>query len=65
MGVLAALIERGRTGRGQFVQSALFAVGVFAGIVVLSVFVVVLDALVDRLERRLLVWRPAPRMDAH
>jgi NitT/TauT family transport system permease protein len=32
--------------------------GVFAGMVVLMVFVLVLDALVGVLERRLLVWRP-------
>lgn len=32
--------------------------GVFAGMVVLMVFVLVLDALVGALERRLLVWRP-------
>jgi NitT/TauT family transport system permease protein len=32
--------------------------GVFAGMVVLMVFVLVLDALVGALERQLLVWRP-------
>jgi NitT/TauT family transport system permease protein len=32
--------------------------GVFAGMVVLMAFVLVLDALVGALERRLLVWRP-------
>lgn len=32
--------------------------GVFAGMVVLMVFVLVLDALVGQVERRLLVWRP-------
>lgn len=32
--------------------------GVFAGMVVLMVFVLILDALVGTVERRLLVWRP-------
>ena len=32
--------------------------GVFAGMVVLSSFVLIIDALVTRVERRLLVWRP-------
>lgn len=34
--------------------------GVFAGMVVLSAFVLAIDALVTLVERRLLVWRPAP-----
>jgi len=33
---------------------------VFAGIVVLAVFVVLLDVVVSRVEERLLVWRPRP-----
>jgi NitT/TauT family transport system permease protein len=33
---------------------------VFAGMVVLVVFVILIDALVSLVERRLLVWRPAP-----
>jgi NitT/TauT family transport system permease protein len=33
---------------------------VFAGIVVLAVFVVLLDVAVSVVERKLLVWRPAP-----
>ena len=32
--------------------------GVFAGMFVLSVFVIVIDLLVTLVERRLLVWRP-------
>lgn len=40
-------------------EGVMDATGVFAGLVILSVFVVVLDGLVDRLEKRLLVWRPA------
>lgn len=35
--------------------------GVFAGMVVLMAFVLVLDALVGAVERRLLVWRPKER----
>ena len=34
------------------------SVGVFAGLVVLSAFVLLLDAGINLLERRLLVWRP-------
>jgi NitT/TauT family transport system permease protein len=34
--------------------------GVFAGIVVLSVFVIIVDLLVNRVERHLLRWRPEP-----
>ena len=34
--------------------------GVFAGMFVLSVFVLIIDYGVTLAERRLLVWRPAP-----
>jgi NitT/TauT family transport system permease protein len=34
--------------------------GVFAGMFVLAAFVIVIDALVSVIEKRLLVWRPAP-----
>jgi NitT/TauT family transport system permease protein len=34
--------------------------GVFAGMVILSVFVILIDMVVTFIERRLLVWRPAP-----
>jgi NitT/TauT family transport system permease protein len=34
------------------------AVGVFAGVAVLSFFVLLVDAVVSRIERPLLVWRP-------
>jgi NitT/TauT family transport system permease protein len=34
--------------------------GVFSGMLVLMVFVVVIDAVVTMIENRLLVWRPAP-----
>lgn len=38
--------------------------GVFAGMAVLSAFVLVIDFLVGRAERRLLRWRPVPEHDA-
>ena len=34
--------------------------GVFAGMVILAVFVLVIDWLVTLIENRLLVWRPRP-----
>lgn len=40
-------------------QGVFDATGVFAGITVLSIFVLLVDAVVSRVERRLLVWRPA------
>ena len=48
-------------GRGYLIQQAegVFDVaGVFAGMFVLSAFVIVIDGLVSVVERRLLVWRP-------
>jgi NitT/TauT family transport system permease protein len=50
-------------GLGYLIQSAEgnFDVdGVFAGMFVLAVFVLIIDMLVTLAERRLLVWRPAP-----
>src|SRR5262249_5103509 len=49
-------------GLGYIIQQAegVFDVaGVFAGMFVLAAFVIVIDALVTAIERRLLVWRPA------
>jgi NitT/TauT family transport system permease protein len=49
-------------GLGYLIQQAegVFDVaGVFAGMVVLAAFVIVIDSLVSIVERRLLVWRPA------
>jgi NitT/TauT family transport system permease protein len=49
-------------GLGYLIQQAegIFDVaGVFAGIFVLGVFVIVIDAIVTLVERRLLAWRPA------
>src|ERR1700740_2614847 len=48
-------------GLGYLIQQAegVFDVaGVFAGMIVLAVFVVLIDMLVSRVENRLLVWRP-------
>jgi NitT/TauT family transport system permease protein len=48
-------------GLGYIIQQAegVFDVaGVFAGMIVLAVFVVLIDMLVTWVERRLLVWRP-------
>lgn len=66
MGAVVAEYLGSSAGLGHVIAQAegvLDATGVFAGIVVLSVFVVLLDLLVDQLERRLLVWRPAPSHD--
>jgi NitT/TauT family transport system permease protein len=50
-------------GLGYLIQQAegVFDVaGVFAGMFVLAAFVIVIDVIVTLVERRLLVWRPAP-----
>ncbi len=50
-------------GLGYLIQQAegVFDVaGVFAGMIVLAAFVVLIDALVSLVEKRLLVWKPAP-----
>ncbi len=39
-------------------EGVLDTTGVFAGIVVLSVFVLLVDAVVTLIERRMLVWKP-------
>ena len=70
MAVLGAVVSEylgSSAGLGHRIAQAegvMDATGVFAGIVVLSVFVVLLDMLVDRMERRLLVWRPPSTADA-
>lgn len=66
MGAVVAEYLGSSMGLGHIIAQAegvMDATGVFAGIVVLSVFVVLLDLAVDRLEKRLLVWRPAPSHD--
>lgn len=63
MGAVVAEYLGSSAGLGHIIAQAegvMDATGVFAGLVLLSTFVVTLDALVDRLESRLLVWRPAP-----
>jgi len=50
-------------GLGYLIQQAdgvFDAAGVFAGMFVLAAFVLVIDAGVSAIERRLLVWRPSP-----
>jgi NitT/TauT family transport system permease protein len=50
-------------GLGYLIQQAegVFDVGgVFAGMFVLAAFVIVIDVIVTLVERRLLIWRPAP-----
>ncbi|KRQ97057.1 ABC transporter permease [Bradyrhizobium valentinum] len=67
MGAVVAEYLCSSAGLGHLIAQAegvLDATGVFAGIIVLSAFVVALDALVDRAEKRLLVWRPAPLHEA-
>ncbi|TYO65391.1 ATP-binding cassette domain-containing protein [Bradyrhizobium hipponense] len=62
MGSVVAEYLGSSAGLGHLIAQAegvLDATGVFAGIIVLSAFVVALDAIVDRAEKRLLVWRPA------
>jgi NitT/TauT family transport system permease protein len=39
-------------------EGSLDVAGVFAGIVVLAAFVILIDGLVTLVERRLLVWQP-------
>jgi NitT/TauT family transport system permease protein len=50
-------------GLGYLIQQAegtFDTTGVFAGMVILAVFVLVIDGVVTLVERRLLVWRPVP-----
>ncbi len=45
-------------------ESVFDVTGVFAGMVILAAFVIAIDAVVTMIERRLLVWRPAPQASA-
>ena len=66
MGAVVAEYLGSSAGLGHIIAQAegvMDATGVFAGLVLLSAFVVTLDKLVDRLESRLLVWRPAHAND--
>lgn len=68
MGAVVAEYLGSSAGLGHLIAQAegiMDAVGVFAGIFVLSVFVVALDALVDRLENRLMVWKQKPDPEQH
>src|SRR3954454_3163924 len=44
----------------QEAESVFDVTGVFAGMLILAVFVILIDALVTAIENRLLVWRPGP-----
>ena len=48
----------------QQAESVFDVTGVFAGMVILSIFVIMIDALVTIIENRLLVWRPGPSTGA-
>jgi NitT/TauT family transport system permease protein len=45
-------------------ESVFDVTGVFAGMLILAIFVILIDALVTLIENRLLVWRPAPSTTA-
>jgi NitT/TauT family transport system permease protein len=66
MGAVVAEYLGSSAGLGHMIAQAegvMDATGVFAGLVLLSAFVVALDAMVDRLEKHLLVWRPQQQND--
>lgn len=46
-------------------ESVFDVTGVFAGMLILAVFVIVIDTIVTLIERRLLVWRPEPSSTSH
>ncbi len=48
----------------QQAESVFDVTGVFAGMLILAVFVILIDALVTMIENRLLVWRPGPATGA-
>ena len=48
----------------QQAESVFDVTGVFAGMLILAVFVIVIDMLVSAIENRLLVWRPGPTTGA-
>ena len=45
-------------------ESVFDVTGVFAGMVILAGFVILIDAVVTLVENRLLVWRPGPSTSA-
>jgi NitT/TauT family transport system permease protein len=48
----------------QEAESVFDVTGVFAGMVILSIFVILIDLVVTLVERRLLRWRPEPAATA-
>ena len=48
----------------QQAESVFDVTGVFAGMLILAVFVILIDAVVTLIENRLLVWRPGPATGA-
>ena len=50
--------------RIQQAESVFDVTGVFAGMLILMIFVILIDALVTLIENRLLVWRPGPATGA-
>src|SRR5688500_1793447 len=48
----------------QQAESVFDVTGVFAGMLILAIFVIIIDALVTLIENRLLVWRPGPATGA-
>ena len=68
MGAVVAEYLGSSAGLGHIIAQAegvFDATGVFAGMVVLSLFVVALDRGLDVVEHRLLVWRPKPESEDH
>lgn len=68
MGAVVAEYLGSSAGLGHIIARAegvFDATGVFAGMVVLSTFVIALDRSVDVIEHRLLVWRPKPESEDH
>ena len=56
-----------RRGLGYLIAQAegnFNAVGVFAGIIILAAFVLVIDALLDVVENKLITWRPNAQAQA-
>jgi NitT/TauT family transport system permease protein len=48
----------------QEAESVFDVTGVFAGMVILAVFVIIIDTVVTLIEKRLLIWQPGPTTGA-
>ena len=62
-----ALVTGASAGLGYLIAQAegnFNAVGVFAGIIILAAFVLVIDALLDVVENKLITWRPNAQAQA-